>query len=102
MANTEIEQLRASGAIHTGVPLASLESSTALDRQRHAYPPDESNEDRTNRLRDDFEGWNGDEGSDEDDAELGDAEVQRRRNERVKTGHDHGGKSWGEWWEKEM
>ncbi|WVR05461.1 hypothetical protein IAU60_002477 [Kwoniella sp. DSM 27419] len=76
-----------------------------LDRERpkakdHSYPPsmaEETEEERTRRLRDDFEGWGrvDDEWS-EDDEEAGEDEVQRRREERT------GGKRWGEWWDKAM
>ena len=102
MANTEREPLRSSDTNHDGVPLASLDSSIALDRQRPGYSREETAEDRTNRLRDEFEGWNGVDGSDEDDPEAGEGEVERRRNERVRTDHDDGIGSWGEWWDKEM
>jgi solute carrier family 35 protein C2 len=101
MANSEIQPLHLPGPAAERVPLASLNSSTALDRQRHAYPPEEGGEDGTNRLRDDFEGWNDREAvSEDDDSEVGEEEGERRRNER--DGKDSGGKSWGTWWEKEM
>ncbi len=103
MANTEIEPLRASITAHDGVSLASLDPSATLDQQRHVYPPEETAEERTNRLRDDFEGWNRDREefwTDDGDGEVEQEEVERRRNDRV--GKEKGGRSWGEWWEKEM
>ena len=106
MANTESEPLRSPCSLHDEVPLASLDSSATLDRQRRAFArhPGETAEDRIIRLRDEFEGWNGEgTGSEEDDEDREDREEdesERRRNERI--GRDDGGKSWGEWWEKEM
>ncbi|WVW82903.1 hypothetical protein I302_104917 [Kwoniella bestiolae CBS 10118] len=76
------------------VPLAQLGKSK------------ETEEERTQRLRDDFEGWdnnaNDDEWSDNED-EAEEDEVQRRRNERL--GNESGGdrkNSWGDWWDKEL
>ena len=100
MANTEIEPLRSPRSLIDEVPLASLDSSATLDRPRRGYAG-ETAEDRVIRLRDEFEGWNGEEtGSEEDDEDHEEDEIERRRNERI--GRDDGGKSWGEWWEKEM
>lgn len=93
----------------SAVPLAPLDSRTASP----TYPPGparETPEDRTQRLRDEFEGWGRDENwSDEDDDEVGEEEVQRRMTERegsksvtVGTGASARKGRWGEWWEKEM
>ena len=66
--------------------------------------PEETAEERTIRLRDEFEGWNNrdrdEQYSEEDEEELEAEEVERRRNERV--GTDKIDRSWGRWWDKEM
>lgn len=102
------------------MPLSTLSRPTSPPTQ--SYPPlptireRETPEDRTQRLRDDFEGWNQ---HPEEDAwsqsqsrsrssqeEVEVDEVERRMLER-EGGVGSGGKggkrrAWGEWWEKEM
>ena len=82
------------------VPLSSMTG------RRETEP--ETNEERSNRLRDDFEGWDrrdADEWSEEDDepeAEL--EEVATRREQRNGVGGTDldSSKSWGAWWEKSL
>ncbi|WWD01214.1 hypothetical protein V866_008155 [Kwoniella sp. B9012] len=85
------------------------EHQEIIDRQSAEVPltqlgkNKETEEERTQRLRDDFEGWdndnNGDDDWSEDEPEA--EEVQRRRDERL--GIDAGRKnSWGDWWNKEI
>ena len=83
-----------------GIQLNSLDPS---GRDHRLADPEQTNEDRANRLRDDFEGWNRrvDEWSDEEVHEVGDEEVAARMEERVSSKSSRG-KSWGDWWEKEM
>lgn len=99
----------------TGMPLSTSASRANSPPTPSTYPPlppvrdRETAEDRTQRLRDDFEGWNREDdevwSGDEDEPELDAEEVERRMTER------DGGKGsdvmakrrrWGEWWEKEM
>ncbi|WVQ78542.1 hypothetical protein IAT38_000628 [Cryptococcus sp. DSM 104549] len=84
-----------------GMPLTTLSrdrSPTPSERERDRL---QAEEDRVNRARDDFEGWDR-EGSDTWSEEAEEEEVERRRNER-EGGEGRGGKNkWGEWWEKEM
>lgn len=84
------------------VPMSQLSSKD------HMYPPAQplndrdSQEDRMQRRRDDFEGWN-DSWSEDEEGEEEEEEVLKRRRERIgddKAG-DTGG-SWGKWWDKEM
>ncbi|OCF55819.1 solute carrier family 35, member C2 [Kwoniella mangroviensis CBS 10435] len=85
------------------------EHQEIIDRQSAEVPltqlgkNKETEEERTQRLRDDFEGWdndnNGDDGWSEDEPEA--EEVQRSRDERL--GNDAGRKnSRGDWWDKEI
>lgn len=84
---------------HTNnVPLDSLQRSK----------PIETDEERTNRLRDDFEGWDRrDEDwseADEDEAEADLEEVEARRRERDDAvgKDDSTARSWGAWWDKSL
>jgi solute carrier family 35 protein C2 len=69
----------------------------------------ETHEDRVERTTSDFEGWNDDwrEDDDEED-EVADEEVERLRAQREGSGMGEQrkgsvlGRSWGDWWEKEM
>lgn len=82
-----------------GLPLDALaDGSSHRDGRAHAYPPDETSEERANRLRDEFEGWNREDEWSEEEETI--EEVERRRLEKV--GIAKGTKSWGQWWEKEM
>ena len=84
----------------TGVPLENFDSPTPT------YPPQsrETPEERTQRLRDEFEGWERASSTWSDGDEVEEDEVERRMSER------EGGKGvtpavrgkWGEWWGKEM
>lgn len=78
----------------TDLPLGSI------SRPKHI----ETDEERTNRLRDDFEGWGRREedwsDADEDEADL--EEVEARRQERDGKGDTATAKSWGTWWDKEL
>ncbi|WWC60930.1 uncharacterized protein I303_103506 [Kwoniella dejecticola CBS 10117] len=72
--------------------------------------PKETDEERAQRLRDDFEGWDhgspDDEWSDQEEDVLDDNEIQRRRNERIGQENqidDRGKrKGWGDWWDRKM
>ncbi|WWC69272.1 uncharacterized protein I206_103210 [Kwoniella pini CBS 10737] len=69
--------------------------------------PKESDDDRTQRLRDDFEGWDNGNPDDEwsgPEDELDEDEIQRRMNDRMGNEGDGGtkGKGWGEWWDKKL
>ncbi|WRT67304.1 uncharacterized protein IL334_004272 [Kwoniella shivajii] len=87
-----------SGLQATGVPLTQL-GKVGKNKK-------ESDEDRTQRLRDDFEGWDHqreDEWSEED--EVDEDEVERRRNQRIEGDTEPEGKKphgWGDWWDKEL
>nr|XP_031857231.1 uncharacterized protein CI109_007350 [Kwoniella shandongensis]KAA5524303.1 hypothetical protein CI109_007350 [Kwoniella shandongensis] len=104
----------------SGVAMSRLNSSGTA---KHVYPPgvvgtdpEEEREERMNRLRDDFEGWDDpnreeDEEWSEDDEvdEADEEEVERRRKERELASDGGSGgkvgkgrKRWSEWWEKEM
>jgi hypothetical protein len=72
---------------------------------------EETEEERLERLTDDFEGWDDDrEASEwsEEGAEAEAGEVEVRRKERLGLGGGEGevkmgySRSWGSWWEKEM
>jgi len=73
----------------------------SLDRRADA---DDTDEDRANRLRDDFEDWGRrDEDWSDAESEAAAEEVERRRQDR----QSHAGsaadvKSWGTWWDKSM
>jgi solute carrier family 35 protein C2 len=71
----------------------------------------ETHEDRVERTTSDFEGWNDDWREDEEDEdEVADEEVERLRAQREGSGMGERpkgsgsvlGRSWGDWWEKEM
>jgi solute carrier family 35 protein C2 len=92
----------------SGVPLEHLDSPNP--NPNPTYPPitreRETEEDRTQRLRDEFEGWGRESsswsGDDADPDEVDEDEVERRMAEREGgKGVGKGGK-WGEWWAKEM
>lgn len=83
------------------VPLNSIPT------RREADP--ESDEERVNRMRDDFEGWDNhdrddwsDEEDDEPEADM--EEVATRREQRNGEGGTEidSGKSWGSWWDKTL
>jgi len=89
----------------SGVPLEHLDSPSPT--YPPPPPPRETTEDRTQRLRDEFEGWGRESStwSESDREDLGEEEVERRMTERdgskgVTTGSSKGG--WGEWWMKSM
>jgi solute carrier family 35 protein C2 len=93
----------------SGVPLEHLDSPSPT--YPPPPPPRETTEDRTQRLRDEFEGWGRESSTwsesdrEELELELGEDEVERRMTERdgskgVTTGSSKGG--WGEWWMKSM
>ena len=103
----------------------ALASSEADERgvapapPRHKYPPGgngfepESPEERVERLRDEFEGFNeprdgeGDGLVTDSESEVGEDEVVKRREERIHSefglglGERKKGR-WGEWWDREM
>lgn len=85
----------------SGVPLENLDTP-------NTYPPlaRETTEDRTQRLRDEFEGWGSRASSTwsiSDDGEVEEEEVERRMSERDGKGVTVGTRGkWGEWWAKEM
>ncbi|KAK8869652.1 hypothetical protein IAR55_000220 [Kwoniella newhampshirensis] len=98
----------------SGVPMSRLDSSST---GKHVYPPiggevddGDDGEDRINRMRDDFEGWDDPNRQDEDDwsedeQEVDEEEVERRRKERegglgISKKIDRG--RWARWWDKEM
>lgn len=110
-AGTDAEA-QATGAGEPGsVPMSQLTSATSRE---FGYPPanaKEADEERVQKRRDDFEGWNENwsEGEDEDDdeeEEQGEEEVLKRRLEREGPGMGQrtatGERSWGRWWQKEM
>lgn len=86
----------------------------------HTYPPGsppspaskepESAQDRVDRLRDEFEGWNGADNTpegvtdSEDEGEAGEDEVQKRRQERIDAafGVKRAKGRWGAWWDREV
>jgi solute carrier family 35 protein C2 len=82
------------------------------DGEDHTYPPsppreaeiEMTNEERADRRRTEFEGWNDRDWDEGDEEEEGEMEVQRLRNHREGKGRSSGGlgRSWGEWWDKEM
>jgi solute carrier family 35 protein C2 len=102
------EESRSAGDRSTGtytdteaVPLSSL--------SRNRDIPQETAEERTARLRDDFEGWDRrDEDwseEEEEDEEASLDEVAARRNQRQgseRTEGESSGKSWGQWWDKSL
>lgn len=84
----------------SGVPLETLDTP-------NSYPPQarETTEDRTQRLRDEFEGWGREsstwsESGDGDEVE--EDEVERRMSERDGKGVPAAKGRWAEWWSKEM
>ncbi|OCF44162.1 solute carrier family 35, member C2 [Kwoniella heveanensis CBS 569] len=125
--STSASGSRPPSAINEQVPLDSLNNHGKAARSKlKSYPyskngPEaeaETDEERTNRLRDDFEGWDRPEnddwsGSGSDDEEEADEvdtdEVDRRRNQRLNAGGGGAGSKggsgrsrWGEWWDKAM
>lgn len=96
-----------------GMPLSDLSRPTSPPTLSYPPPPRETAEDRTQRLRDEFEGWNrSDEWSRRSSEDSTGEEVEADEVERRMTERD-GGKgsmasmgakrrAWGEWWEKEM
>ncbi|WVQ98894.1 hypothetical protein IAU59_006025 [Kwoniella sp. CBS 9459] len=127
-AQNERDQNRTSGDIALGsasgsrspsqldeVPLDSLNSGgKTRPRQGRviAQAEAETDEERTNRLRDDFEGWDRPDhdewgGSEDEEEEVDQDEVERRRNQRLDvSGADGskgtGGRRWGDWWDRSM
>lgn len=91
------------GGAEPPMPLSRLQTPSPS-----TYPPParETAEDRTQRLRDEFEGWGREDEtwSDGDaDDEVEDDEVERRMTERDGSkGVTTGRTRWGEWWGKEM
>lgn len=65
---------------------------------------EETAEDRSDRLRDDFEGWSRDRAEEwsDNEQEADDVEVGKRRDEREGKESSALSKSWGDWWEKQM
>ncbi|WVF72026.1 hypothetical protein IAT40_006838 [Kwoniella sp. CBS 6097] len=116
------EQDRISGDIALGSTSGSRTPSQlnevpldSMNRGKVIQP--ETDEERTNRLRDDFEGWDrpdNDEwsGSEDEEEEVDADEVERRRNQRIGSLNGGGGGEaskggtgggrWVDWWDKAM
>jgi len=69
-----------------------------------SYPPQarETTEDRTQRLRDEFEGWGRESSTWSESDEVEEEEVERRMSERDGKGVPASKGKWAEWWSKEM
>ena len=84
---------------NSGLPLENMDAPTS-------YPPQarETTEDRTQRLRDEFEGWGRESSTwSESGDEIEEDEVERRMSERDGKGVGPPARGrWAEWWAKEM
>jgi solute carrier family 35 protein C2 len=101
-AHASHEETRLAG--HPSPGLYTDRDAVPLNSLDRRGDPDETDEDRANRLRDDFEGW-GRRDDDWSDAESeADAEEveQRRQDRQERAGAIKGEKSWGLWWDKSM
>ncbi|WWC89859.1 uncharacterized protein L201_004787 [Kwoniella dendrophila CBS 6074] len=95
------------------------ESEVPLTKLRNSNKNiEENDEDRTQRLRDDSEGWDNntpnDDWSEEEEDDIDEDEIQKRRNERLNSNSNSNSNSstgqgkldrkssWGDWWDKEL
>lgn len=85
--------------------LSPMAGQSALQlHSLHSAVSSESREERTTRLRDEFEGWNNGDTEDEDDeSEADEEEIARRRSDRVGGDDDSRSRSkWNEFWDRSM